>query len=650
MKNNRLVKAMVLLCTVVFVSCAGSNSSTTSDSKISSSQIVGQVAGEPVTYSELLDRFESGNPSDSVGLSDLKNFLPIYLNYRSKLKSAEDAGYFNNPQILSEFNNYATQAAYAYWIDQEIRPQSLDKFKARYDRLLKASHVLIAVPQNASPEDTLAAYDSLIVARNKFLSGEATMAELNEEYSSEREGRKMGGALPWFSVGTTVREFEDELYSLDVGEISMPFRTQFGYHIVLLEEEQPNQPDRYISHIYVSPRSPITKADSAYLKLKRGASWGEVVKEFSDDRSTVSSSGRIGWINYGDRYDGDFIDTLMNIDPSLPYTRPIRTYYGTQIFKVDSIRTFKSAEEENAYILEQLESSSFFKNNNEFVLKWVRQEFGDEIFTDEADRIGAYMETLGSVDVSTVSIPDSLSDLPIYSISEYTFNGGDFIDHLKNTRGTSKANQYRIGWLNPFIDKMVDSVLTPLTLRHFPEFSTQLDGYKKGLVVYQVNEDSVWNSATIDSTILLDKYNSEPENYSFNERYYYYLMSAREDSTIKNAINFIKAGNSPDSLRSNGFPVSVGSDSSQVFQGEPFDKLKKLEEGSFSSVFSYNNRKAAFYLVKVLPPRRMRFDEAFERLASDYQPTREKLWIKRLREEYDVKEFPEVLEKNYRTE
>ena len=650
MKNNRLTIAMGLICTIVFVSCAGTNSSKNSDSKISSSRIVGEVAGEPVTYSELLERFESGNPSDSVGLSDLKSFLPIYLNYRSKLKSAEDAGYFNDPMILSEFDNYAKQAAYAYWIDQEIRPQSFDKFKSRYDRLLKSSHVLIALPPNASPKDTLAAYDSLIVARNKYLSGESSMAELNEEYSSVREGRKMGGTLPWFSVGTTVREFEDVLYSLEVGEISMPFRTQFGYHIILLEDEQPSKPDRSVLHIYVSPRSPISKADSAYYKLKRGASWGEVVEEFTDDRSTVSSSGRIGWLNYGDRYDGDFIDTLMNIDPALPYTEPIRTYYGTQIFKIDSVRTFKSPEEENAYVMEQLENSSFFKNDNSFVLKWVRNEFGDNIYTEQADRIGDYMETLGAVDVSTVSIPDSLSDIPIYQVANYTFNSGDFLDHLKNTRGTSKASQYRIGWLNSFIDKMVDSVLTPLTLRHFPEFSEQLDGYKKGLVVYQVNEDSVWNSATIDSTVLFNIYNSDPEKYSFDKRYHYYLITTREDSTLKNSIEFVKAGNSPDSLRSNGFPVSVGSDSSQVFSGEPFDKLINLEEGTFSSIFSYNNRKAAFYLVKILPPRRMRFEEAFERIASDYQPTREERWIERLRKEYEVKEFPESLEKNFRSE
>ena len=49
------------------------------------------------------------------------------------------------------------------------------------------------------------------------------MAELNEEYSSTRNGQLMGGHLPWFSVGVTVGAFENALYSLEEGELSMPF-------------------------------------------------------------------------------------------------------------------------------------------------------------------------------------------------------------------------------------------------------------------------------------------------------------------------------------------------------------------------------------------------------------------------------------------
>ena len=106
--------------------------------------------------------------------------------------------------ILDEFALYAKQAAYAYWLDREIKPTIFEQFKSRYSEELKSSHVLISLSQNAQPSDTLAAYNKIMEARELFLSGKKTIAELNEEYSSSRNGQLMGGDLPWFSVGVTV--------------------------------------------------------------------------------------------------------------------------------------------------------------------------------------------------------------------------------------------------------------------------------------------------------------------------------------------------------------------------------------------------------------------------------------------------------------
>ena len=78
---------------------------------------------------------------------------------------------------------------------------------------LKSKHILIAVQQSASPEDTLEAYNKIMAARDEFLQGKS-LEELDMEYSSKRNGRSMGGDLPWFSVGSTVAEFENALYSL----------------------------------------------------------------------------------------------------------------------------------------------------------------------------------------------------------------------------------------------------------------------------------------------------------------------------------------------------------------------------------------------------------------------------------------------------
>jgi hypothetical protein len=147
----------------------------------------------------------------------------------------------------------------------------------------------------------------------------------------------------------------------------------------------------------------------------------------------------------------------------------------------------------------------------------------------------------------------------------------------------------------------------------------------------------------------MDRYLNNNTDYQFDTRYYYHLVSARYDSTLKKAEEFIVQVGHPDSLRANDFPVAVMSDSTGIFQGEPFTRLAEMEVGNISEYFTYNNRKAFFVLNDVLPARKMTFDEAFNRLLSDYQPIREENWLQRLRNKYQIQSYPEVIDDNFAT-
>ena len=341
--------------------------------KNTSESVVGTVGPEIIEFNDLMQGYKSGGVNQDPTAEELKDFLPIYLNYRAKLLAAREAGYFEDKTILDEYAMYAKQAAYAYWLDREIKPTIFEQFKSRYNEELKSSHVLISLLPLAPPSDTLAAYNRIMEARELFLSGEKTMAELNEEYSSTRNGQLMGGDLPWFSVGVTVGAFEDALYALDEGELSMPVRTQFGYHLIHLEERRERTPARNISHIFISRRGDLDKMDNLYEQLEQGTPWMNLVVEFSEDRASVSNEGNIGWVSYSSRYDQAFIDSVMNLDPTLPYSRPIESTYGVHIFRVDSVQTFKNEAAKDDFLTQELDKSSNFERSNEFVLNWLSE-------------------------------------------------------------------------------------------------------------------------------------------------------------------------------------------------------------------------------------------------------------------------------------
>ena len=632
---------LIVVLTLFTIHCSTSSDILNNEAK---DDLVGIVGTESITFSELVEGYMSGNVNQDPTRDELVEFLPIYLNYRAKLQAAKDEGYFEKNSILEEYSVYAKQAAYAFWLDQHIKPTLFQEFKSRFNEELKSSHVLIQLDQNARPEDTLAVYNTLIEARDLFLSGQNTMAELNEMYSSSRNGQLMGGDLPWFSVGVTVAPFEDALYALEEGEISMPIRTQFGYHIIHLEERRERIPARNVSHIFISNRGDTDKINDLYSELEQGSSWMDLVVEYSEDRASVSNEGNIGWVSYSSRYDQAFIDSVMALDPTLPYNKPISSVYGMHIIRVDSIQQFPNEEAKDAFLTKELEKSSSFERNNEFVVNWISDEYGLKVNTELVTTI---MDLFAGTDSISVSeLMNSITDYDADSLLTFQCRiatAEDFYAYLKDSRSNLLLENVRSSWFSDFQEYFVDSHLADFTLEVFPYFSSQTDSYLRGLVVYQINEDSVWSSVTVDSTILYDRYLNDSTNYSFDTRYYYHLISARYDTTLVKAQKFIEEGGSPDSLRANDIPVAVMSDSTGLFQGEPFTRLADMTEGELSEYFTYKNRQAFFVLNERLPARKMTFEEAFNRVLSDYQPIREQLWLDRLNKRYSIQSYPDTI-------
>lgn len=618
------------LCLLIISICSTITLSQSKNDKT----VVGTVGKEKITYGELKANV-STLPDSSPSLQELEEFLPIYLEYKAKIQFAEKEGILNDKMLLNELDQYSKQASYSYWLENRIKETEFERYYDRASTELKSEHILIAVGNDAPPSDTLAAYQQLIEARNKFLNG-TSFSELDREYSSTQAGRSMGGDLPWFSIGTTVKEFEDVIFSLDVGEVSMPFRTQFGYHIVHLQDKRSRTLSRDVSHIFTRAgvQTSKEKIDNAYSKLEEGYPWNEVVVEFSDDNLSAANGGRIGWINYG-RYRTGFVDSVMSLNPETDYSTPIQTSYGYHIFRIDSVQTFESEEEKkNSYMKEFLDSPNF-KKSNSFVINWLRNNFNNSVNQQILEEFKTQIDQSDTLKIKNIQLSED--NTPIFSFESYTFTDTDYHRYLDQTHPDASARSYSDKWFDDFKTYAIDSIVVKLTISEFPEFQSTLDNYKKGLAVYQVNDTYLWSAATVDTSKLVDLYEKNSSVYSYPQRHYYHLISALTDTTLDKGIEFVESGNHPDSIRSYNPKIAVIKDSTGVFTDEPYDKLKNMKPGTFSERFEYKRRSAVFYLNEILPARKMTFDEAFNRLLADYQPKREEKWLNQLKKEFRIK-------------
>lgn len=127
-----------------------------------------------------------------------------------------------------------------------------------------------------------------------------------------------GGKMQVTKESSLIKEFKEVSFSLEKGEISKPFKTLFGYHIIQLHEIKGNT--RTVSHILLQPEIPEARLKETQLKveeIKRDIQEGkltfeEAVKKYSDDKDTKNNGGVI--IN---TYTGETKFDLTRMDPAM---------------------------------------------------------------------------------------------------------------------------------------------------------------------------------------------------------------------------------------------------------------------------------------------------------------------------------------------
>lgn len=101
---------------------------------------------------------------------------------------------------------------------------------------IRASHILIKLAENATPEDEAKAMEKVKEAQARLKKGDAF--EVVAQELGEGPAASKGGDLGFFSEGRMVKEFEDVAFKMKAGDVSDPVRTRFGFHIIKLTDKR----------------------------------------------------------------------------------------------------------------------------------------------------------------------------------------------------------------------------------------------------------------------------------------------------------------------------------------------------------------------------------------------------------------------------
>lgn len=636
---SNLKRSILFLSTGLLLSCSGgSNLEKNQGAKI------GEVNGNPIYFGEVWSEYQRSNAAiqDSLTLQNFSHFTNLYFDYKTKLSASQDAGYFDDPTIKTELTSYETQYALPFWLEKEIEKQLLDELIERSDSELEVTHMLINLQPNQSPEDTLKAYNKLMDARAKVEKG-ADFDSLSNKVSSFREGRSMGGPLGWMSSGWAVKPFEDVAYNTPVGQISKPFMTQFGMHIIKVKNKRLRTLDRKMSHVFwrsgadkEKQDSIITLANTLRADILSGkTSWDSIVVKYTEDGISKNSKGTIGWVSSG-RYYPIFNDTIFGLKTEGDISHGFYSGYGVHLLRFDSLKAYKTPEAKRSEALSKLKNLPRYKNNKEATNSKLRQIAKAKKNSTNAERFRQFVksDSVGAQTFGEIILPKSLAEMDLFVMRGKVFTGNDYLTWLAKNFTLQPGAAYSFLWFDNYVETCTETFLVPMTKERFPEFKKTTEEYLNGLVVFKITEDSVWNFVKTDTTNLEQLYNQNPEKYQFDKRFSFWRISSSKDSLLNVVKNEILKGTAIDSIKKMHKSVFMIEDILSDVSEEPYYRLEKIKAGEVTEIFDYKKRSTILYLKEVLEPRGMNFDEAFYRVVADYQPIREKNWIESLRSRY----------------
>ena len=620
---------------------------------VSNAQNVLTIGNENISLDEFKSIFYKNNQSTEISKEYLDEYMNLFVNFKLKVIEAEELGLDTILSFVNELDGYRKQLAKPYLKNKEFDENMLIEAYNRMRQDVKASHILISVDEKASAKEKKLAYDKILAIRSDILANKISFEEAASKNSDGNIPGSTNGNLNYFTAFMMVYDFESAAYSIDIGEISMPIKTKYGYHIIKVTDKREAVGSVKVAHIVfkagrganeVRVNDAEDKINEVFQLLQNGEEFADVAERFSEDRSTAVKGGSLPAFGVG-KMVPEFEKVAFSLKNVGDISIPFRTEYGWHIITLLERKEILEFSEIEAELKRKIEQDSrgelsqkalYEKLHNSYkvvnkptVYSKFRKSAANKVSEGKFVKSEVSKSTLLSIDGIKLSV-----DVFAKYVLENQTSGSDIDDMY-----TDFVNHQLLAYEENKLEYK------------YPEYKALLKEYREGILLFDLTNKKVWTKAVEDTIGLQEFFAANQSNYVWDNRVdatVYSCIDLETAKRVKREIYKKHRGTITDSeilaKINKDAALSLQIESKKFTNGDSkhIDAVVKkagiakdivLEDGSYVLVDIH----------EVLASGNKKLDETRGKVISDYQNTLEAEWIVSLTIKYPVVIDNEVL-------
>ena len=496
-----------------------------------SDPVVIEVGGQEIRQSEFMQNFMQSvgdklvakpNVTEQEKRQALDEYVELYANFRAKVLDARAMGLDTAAELNKELSRYRKELAAPYLIDSAMLSRILRQAYERNRYALHAAHILVKIGPEASAADTAQAYGRAMHLRRRALAGENFFGLAHEQVlrdNPKAPENPYEGELSYFSSFNMVYPFENAAYALEVGEISMPVRSRYGYHVIKLIDKVELYGKVTFQHIWLRNPNSQSAIAFAYERLQQGAPFEMVARE-SDDRSTAETGGYIVDASLN-QLPHEYVKTISALAEG-ECSKPFLTRYGWHIVKLAKRDTLPTYEAMLPYYKQRLSRDPRGEESRKVFAQNARKKYGiidytvtpmpqpakkgrkkePAVMMASLDEMVSFMNDSIFRDLWSIKY-DTLQDLrTLVHTPTKDYNAVDLARYIRRNQRPQRPDAYE-KVVRRFYENFLDSVTIVYADSQIeaenPDFEALIDDYRNGLMIFNYNDKMIWSKAIYDT-------------------------------------------------------------------------------------------------------------------------------------------------------